>query len=426
VVLQVLRHLLAGVQTLLDLGVRDVASHDHGAVQRQPGLHGVLAQLGQDLRHRPAQVDLDDVAALEVLVGGLGHEVRRLGLELLDEHALGGDLAQALPIGGAGHRDRDRQGRAVPRQPHHPHVVTEVLAAELRADAHLPGQLQHLCLELGVAEPVRAHGAFGGQRVEVLRRGVLRGLHRELGRRAADHDGQVVGRAGGGAERADLLVEEGHHRRRVQDRLRLLVQVALVRRAAALGHEQELVGVLVAGSGVCVQLDLGGQVRAGVLLLPHGQRRVLGVAQVQLRVGVEHALAERKLVGALAEHLLAALAHDDRGARVLAHRQHAAGGDVGVLHQVEGHELVVRARLGILEDRAQLGQVGRTQVVRDVVHRGLGEELQRLGGNLQERASVRTLNGLHTLGGEEPVGGGVLPGRQHVLVTEFGHDTPLH
>jgi hypothetical protein len=35
---------------------------------------------------------------------------------------------------------------------------------------------------------------------------------------------------------------------------------------------------------------------------------------------------------------LALLAHDDRGAGVLAHRQHAAGGDVGVLQQIEGDE----------------------------------------------------------------------------------------
>ena len=109
VVLQVLRHRLARVQALLDLGVRDVASDDHRAVQRKPGLHRVLAELGEDLRHRPAEVDLDDVAALvEVLVGGLGQEVRGLALQLLDEHALGGDLAQALPVGGARHRHRDR------------------------------------------------------------------------------------------------------------------------------------------------------------------------------------------------------------------------------------------------------------------------------------------------------------------------------
>jgi hypothetical protein len=55
--------------------------------------------------------------------------------------------------------------------------------------------------------------------------------------------------------------------------------------------------------------------------------------------------------------VLALLAHDDRGAGVLAHRQDAAGRDVGVLQQVERDELVVVARLGVVEDLAQLGEV---------------------------------------------------------------------
>jgi hypothetical protein len=44
------------------------------------------------------------------------------------------------------------QRRAVARQPDHAHVVAEVLAAELRADAVLARDLEHLLLELEVAE----------------------------------------------------------------------------------------------------------------------------------------------------------------------------------------------------------------------------------------------------------------------------------
>ena len=58
-------------------------------------------------------------------------------------------------------------------------------------------------------KPCAASEPVGRQVVEVVRRGVLRGLQRELRRRAADDDRQVVRRAGGRAERADLLVEEG-------------------------------------------------------------------------------------------------------------------------------------------------------------------------------------------------------------------------
>ena len=171
-------------------------------------------------------------------------------------------------------------------QADHAYVVAEVAAAELRADAELPGQLQHLGLQLDVAEAVRGHRARGRQRVEVLRGGVLRGLQRVLPRGAADHHGEVVGRAGGRTDQAQFLLQELHHPRRVQQRLRLLVEVALVGRAAALGHEQELVGVGVPVRVVGVDLDLGRQVGAGVALVPHGQRRELRVAEVQRRVRV--------------------------------------------------------------------------------------------------------------------------------------------
>ena len=77
----------------------------------------------------------DDRPAGDVLGdAGVRHVLRRVGLELLEEHALGGDLAERLPVGRARDGQRDRAGGAVPRQPDHAHVVAEVLAAELRAD----------------------------------------------------------------------------------------------------------------------------------------------------------------------------------------------------------------------------------------------------------------------------------------------------
>ena len=194
-----------------------------------------------------------------------GRYFGRVGLELLEEHAVGGDLAERLAVGGARDGERDRARRAVAREPDHAHVVAEVLAAELRADAELLRELQHLLLELDVAEAAAELVAGARERVEVARRRELRGLQRLLGRRAADHEREVVRRARGGAERAQLLVEPAHQRVGIEERLRLLEQQALVGRAAALRHEEELVRVAVDR----LDLDLGGQVRAGVLLLVH-------------------------------------------------------------------------------------------------------------------------------------------------------------
>ncbi len=74
----------------------------------------------------------------------------------------------------------------------------------------------------------------------------------------------------------------------------------------------------------------------------------------------------------------ALLAHDDGGAGVLAHRQHAAGGDVGVLQEIIGDELVVIGCFRVVEDLAQLLQVRRAQQMIDVGERGLAERAQRL------------------------------------------------
>ena len=211
------------------------------------------------------------------------------------------------------------------------------------------------------------------QRVQILGRGELHRLQVELGAHAADHDGEVIGRAGGRAEGEDLLLEKGDHPVVGEDRRGRLEQEGLVGRAAALGHEQELVGVLALGGDV----DLRRQIVAGVGLLERRKGRELAVAQVLLAVGLAHALGEGGLVGALGPHVAALFGHDDGGAGVLAHRQHAAGRDVGVLQEVVGDELVVAGRLGVVEDLGELGEMGRAQQVVDVDHRLLGEQAQR-------------------------------------------------
>ena len=158
-------------------------------------------------------------------------------------------------------RHADGAAGAVAWQADDAHVVAEVLAAELRADARLLAERQHLGLELDIAERVAQRRALGRQRVEVAGAGQLGRLDRHLGRRATDDDGEVVRRARRRAERLHLLEQPRQQRLLVEQRLGLLEQVALVGAAATLGHEQELVRVTVDRR----DLDLGRQVVAGVL-----------------------------------------------------------------------------------------------------------------------------------------------------------------
>ena len=97
------------------------------------------------------------------------------------------------------------------------------------------------CFQFQVAEPVPERRPGGRQRVQVPGRRVLGGLQRELGAGAADHDRQVIRRAGGRARGNGSSPRGTRHPGRVQHRLGLLVQERLVRGTAALGHEQELV-----------------------------------------------------------------------------------------------------------------------------------------------------------------------------------------
>ncbi len=251
----------------------------------------MLRELGPDGLHRLVQIDRHRAGG-EIGRVDLGQEACRVGLELFEEDPVGGDLGLGLTIGRAAHGEPDRQRGAVARQPDHANVVAEVLAAELGPDAERLRDLQHLGLHLEVSECMAAGGARGGQGVVVAGRCQLGRLDRQLGRRAADDQTEVVRRAGRRAEQSQLLVEEAREAGRIEQRFGLLEQVALVGRAAALGHEHELVRR--AGDGL--DLDFGRQVGAGVLLLPHGQRGHLGVAEVRRLIRVEDAGRDRHLV----------------------------------------------------------------------------------------------------------------------------------
>ena len=302
------------------------------------------------------------------------------------------------------------------RQPDHPHLVGEVLAAELRAHAHLVADLLDLGLQVQVAERPAVLVAGSREAVQVAGARELHGLEVELRGHAAHHDYKVVGRTGRGADGLELLLQELQHGRLVEQRRRLLVEDRLVGGAAALGDEQQLVGVPRGG----VDLHLGRQVGAGVLLLVKGQGRELRVAQVGAGVDVVDAGGERLLVVGAGEDVLALLADDDGGAGVLARRQHAAGRDVGVLELLDGNEAVVLRSLGVVENGPQLGEVRGPEEMGDVAD-GLGGKLpQHRGVDLQDCAAVH-LDLRHSLLPQAAVLGGVLTELEDGLELELRH-----
>jgi hypothetical protein len=245
---------------------------------------------------------------------------------------------------------------------------------------------------------------------------VLDRLQAGLGRGAADHERQVIGRAGRGPEHLHLLGEELHEARGVQDRLRLLEQEGLVRRAAALGEHQEVVLHPVRG----VDVDLRRQVGPRVGLVVHGERERLGVAQVLARVGLEDAPRQLLGVAAAGENALPLLRDDGGGAGVLAHRQDEAGGHLGVAQQREHDAPVVLRGLRILEHGRELGQVARTIKEGDVPERLACYEAQRFGSHLQDFLPLER-GDRDVVRGDLAIRRLVLRERERLVVAEIGH-----
>ena len=104
-----------------------------------------------------------------------------------------------------------------------------------------------------------------------------------------------------------------------------------------------------------------GQVIAGILFLIHRDRRHLRIAQICFRIGAMHAVRQRFFLIAFHPNALALLAKDNRSAGILAHGQHAAGGDIGVFQQIERHEAIIRTRFRVLQNFRKLRQMRRAQ-----------------------------------------------------------------
>ena len=99
-VLEILRQVLAGLQPRAQFGVRRVARDDHRAGDGDAGADWMLAQARANIVH--GLVEVDRHHGVRQLVGrGLRHEARGVGFQLLQIHALGGDLGERLAVGGA-------------------------------------------------------------------------------------------------------------------------------------------------------------------------------------------------------------------------------------------------------------------------------------------------------------------------------------
>ncbi len=273
------------------------------------------------------------------------------------------------------------------RQTYHTDVVGEVFAAELGAKAKLFGCFLEGGLKLNVAEGMAVFVAVGGQIVEVFYRSFLYHLEVFLSRCAANHECDVVGRAGCGAERTHLLDQERNEFVGVDACLGLLVEVCLVGRTAAFCNEKEVVFTAFGG----VDVDLRRKVATRVHLFVHGERRVLAVAQVIGGVGEVYAVRYFLFVVTSGKYVLSFRSVADGSAGVLAEWKLTFCGHFGIAEHGESYKLVVLACFGVRQN------LGHHEVVLAAQHEGIvvrsltGEDCKGLGVNNEEFVAAPVL-----------------------------------
>ena len=185
-----------------------------------------------------------------------------------------------------------------------------------------------------------------------------------------------------------------------------------------LAMNRKLVRRSAVGRGV--QLDLGRQVGAGVLLVPHGQRRHLGVAQVEPRVRVVHAAADaprrRRRRSAPVRPSCPSRSRCRCPGTSAAHR---AAAMLAFLSRSRATNRSLPLASGSSMMRAQLAQVSGPQVVRDVVHRLVGERGSALRARPAGTAGRRPRRSRPPRVVTQPVLGLVRPQREQVGVGEL-------
>ena len=167
-VFEVFGHLFTGIKAFLDFGVRDVTGHNYRTGQRQARFDRILRKLLADFIHRTVQVNLDHFV-IKMLVRHLRKVLRRIMFEILDKDTVLGDLAQNLTVGRARNTQTNRAACPVARQTDHTHIVAEVLAAELCADAHFAGHLKNLLFPFKVTIGLTMLATFGRKVVVITR-----------------------------------------------------------------------------------------------------------------------------------------------------------------------------------------------------------------------------------------------------------------
>ncbi len=350
-ILEILRHFLAGIQTSLQFGMSDVASHDDSTFQINAGAYRIFGEFLAHSINTFVEVNLNALCSLARLAQFLRDKFRRIRVHLLNPNTVGIDLALDIAVGRTAHAHTDRTACTVARQTNHADVVSQILTTELCTESNLVSLVEELVLQVDVAERATGLVACSRQRVVIFYRSELHGEQVLLSRRAADNESNMIRRTSGSTQRLHLLNEERQQSALVLDSsLCHRIEVSLVCRTSTLGNTNKAILVAL-GS---LDVNLSRQVATCVHLVVHIQRSILRVAQIVLSVSIVNTERESFLVLEISPDALSLLSVDNSGTGVLTERQDTFCSSLGIAQELQSYILVVLRSLRVRENLSHL------------------------------------------------------------------------
>ena len=356
-ILQILRHIFAGIQACFNLRMRNIASYNNRAVERKTGTNRVFGENLANIRHRLIKVNLYGIA-LTCCTQFFRDKAGRIRIHLLNPNTVFIDFALDIAVGRAAYAKADGARSAMSRQTHYAHVMRHVLSAELRTKTNLVAFLQELLFELDIAESATGLIASSGEFIVVMGRSELHGEQILLSRCTTNHDSDMIGRTSSRTEALHLLYKERDEGTGVLNaRFGLLIEVGLICRTTTFGYTKEMI----LHTLCCFDINLCGEVAFRIYLIVHVEGRVLAVTQVLLSVGLENAKRERLFVTIARPHLLTLFAMDDGGTGILTKRQLPLACHFSITKERERYILIISAGFRIAQDLSHLLIVAATK-----------------------------------------------------------------
>ena len=125
-ILEILRHLLTSVKTLLDLCMSDVTTYDDCTIEAETCRYRILCELLKEFRHRLVKVDLHCLA-FACLTEFLRDKTCWIVIELLDPDTVLVDLCLDITVCRAAYAESYRAACTVARETDDAYVMSEIL-----------------------------------------------------------------------------------------------------------------------------------------------------------------------------------------------------------------------------------------------------------------------------------------------------------